>query len=189
MEIPEPPVILFTAAAVSLGGAWVSYLLTSKKWRGRMARFLRIALPDDEPGMLDNVQKVPTWLVQPDPFPRKEHYTAPFELAPDSMEAQVQAVLDSEVLDRKEPYTPKSRPRYHCEGVYIGLGYDQYGNHVYLLHPDDRKFIETVGPKRAGGDAVCEFCGYTFYQHPPVQGALALTRVCSRDNMGELVKL
>ena len=90
-------------------------------------------------------------------------------------------------LDGENP--PPQKPRFHCEPINIGLGYDQFGNNEYLLHPDDKAYIERTGVNRAGGDVVCEHCGYTYYMHPPVQGALYLTRVCSREPMGRLVKL
>lgn len=58
------------------------------------------------------------------------------------------------------------------------LGYDGNGNSVALLAEADRLFIENVGVPRAGGDVVCEKCGFIYYDHPPVQGALYLTRTC-----------
>jgi hypothetical protein len=66
------------------------------------------------------------------------------------------------------------------------LGYDDWGNNAELLHPNDKAVIHgeavngrygKTGVPRAGGDNVCK-CGYIFYQHPPVQGALYFTRTC-----------
>lgn len=58
------------------------------------------------------------------------------------------------------------------------LGYDANGNAPHLLAEMDRRLIEEVGVPRAGGDVVCR-CGFTYYQHPAVQGALYLTRTCA----------
>lgn len=71
-------------------------------------------------------------------------------------------------------------------GILHSLGYDDYGNNPALLHPDDKRVIEgdavngrygQSGVPRAGGDTVCK-CGYIFYHHPPVQGALYFHRTC-----------
>lgn len=70
--------------------------------------------------------------------------------------------------------------------VLYSLGYDDMGNNPSLLHPDDKAMIDgdkpngrygCTGVPRAGGDSVCK-CGYINYMHPPVQGALYLTRTC-----------
>jgi hypothetical protein len=72
------------------------------------------------------------------------------------------------------------------ESVRLSLGYDEWGNHAGLLHPDDKQRIDgetpngrygNTGVPRAGGEAVCK-CGFIFYLHPPVQGALYFTRTC-----------
>ncbi|USN15964.1 hypothetical protein PAPPERLAPAPP_02230 [Brevundimonas phage vB_BpoS-Papperlapapp] len=57
------------------------------------------------------------------------------------------------------------------------LGYDQNGNAPHLLAEADRHYIDEVGVPRAGGDVVCR-CGFSYYQHPAVQGALYYTRTC-----------
>lgn len=170
-----------------------------------MARFLRLAGPDDVALEAEGA-KIPTWLYKPDHTNRHERvdntnpmfdedpmvrgvsrHLAKKELAHNAaMNAEAELLKR---LDGDQPFVPQRKPRYHCEGVNIGLGYDQYGNNEYLLHPDDRAYIERVGVNRVGGETVCPTCGYTFYQHPPVQGALYLTRICGRENIGELVKL
>lgn len=64
------------------------------------------------------------------------------------------------------------------------FGYDAFGNSDRLLAETDRVAIE-AGVPRAGGMVVCDVCLCTYNNHPPVQGALWLTRTC---NAG-LVKL
>lgn len=72
--------------------------------------------------------------------------------------------------------------------IKAGLGYDDMGNCARLLHPDDKRAIEGDdghgGIRRAAGDTPCRVCGEIYYRHPPVQGALYMTRTCR-----EIVKL
>lgn len=64
--------------------------------------------------------------------------------------------------------------------------HDYLGNAPSLLSPVDYRRI--LGPRptwvRAAGGCICE-CGKEYYDHPPVIGALWLTRLCNDD----LVKL
>lgn len=66
------------------------------------------------------------------------------------------------------------------------LGYDDMGNHAGLLHPSDKAIMDgeaengrygRTGVPRAAGEAVCK-CGYIYYHHPAVQGALYFRRTC-----------
>jgi hypothetical protein len=72
------------------------------------------------------------------------------------------------------------------DSVRYSLGYDDWGNHPALLHPNDKLAIDgeidngrygKTGVPRAGGETICK-CGFSFYLHPPVQGALYFTRTC-----------
>lgn len=56
------------------------------------------------------------------------------------------------------------------------FGYDDLGNAPRLLAEMDRLDMER-GIKRAGGGVICS-CGVLYHNHPPVQGALWLTRTC-----------
>ena len=49
----------------------------------------------------------------------------------------------------------------------------------------DRVRVENGDWFRAGGDCICEKCGYTYYQHAPVTGYRWLHKLCN----GDLVKL
>lgn len=63
------------------------------------------------------------------------------------------------------------------EGMARGLGYDADGNNQSLLAERDREEIDR-GIPRAAGTATCGKCGLELRLHPPVQGALWLTRTC-----------
>lgn len=67
------------------------------------------------------------------------------------------------------------------ERVLLSLGYDDMGNNAALLHPDDKRVIEGEdggsGIPRASHMVVCK-CGYEYWMHPKVQGALYFTRTC-----------
>lgn len=69
-----------------------------------------------------------------------------------------------------------------------GLGYDSFGNAPHLLNEHDRGVIEEGAYFRASGDMACSVCGQPYRLHPPVQGALWLTRGCERNGQ-LLVKL
>jgi hypothetical protein len=64
------------------------------------------------------------------------------------------------------------------EGIRSGLGYDEMGNAAHLLTEVDRYALEKGDFIRADGNARCCVCDYPLNQHPPVQGALWLTRSC-----------
>ena len=63
-----------------------------------------------------------------------------------------------------------------------GIGYDAAGNCDRLLCEGDRQMIDAGLYPRVGGDAPCPVCGSPYRLHPPVQGALWLTRGC--DGLG-----
>jgi hypothetical protein len=64
--------------------------------------------------------------------------------------------------------------------------HDYLGNAPHLMSPVDRVRVFGDRPDwmRAGGGCLCK-CGKEYYDHPPVVGALWLTRLCD----DELVKL
>lgn len=66
-----------------------------------------------------------------------------------------------------------------------GLGYDENGNAPDLLCSEDMSKIQNGQTYRASGEVSCPRCGFKYREHPPVQGALWLNRICS----GDLVKL
>lgn len=84
--------------------------------------------------------------------------------------------------------------------VVVESGYDgRFGGNAYNVfsltrhpaliqtHRTDRPILARVEKgdwRRAGGDALCERCGYTYLQHPEVRG-FALNILCN----GDLVKL
>lgn len=57
-----------------------------------------------------------------------------------------------------------------------GLGYNDAGYNADLIAFGDAR--EEFVP-RASGDAICSVCHYALRMHPPVQGALFLTRTCT----------
>jgi hypothetical protein len=65
--------------------------------------------------------------------------------------------------------------------------HDDMGNAPHLMSPVDRRRVFGDRPtwNRAGGSCLCTTCGKEFNDHPPVIGALWLTRLCD----DELVKL
>ncbi|AXQ68616.1 hypothetical protein HOU00_gp077 [Caulobacter phage CcrPW] len=62
--------------------------------------------------------------------------------------------------------------------------HDEMGNAAHLLSPGDAERINQGGYRRVAGGCTCD-CGKLYYDHPPVLGALWLTRLCG----GEIVKL
>jgi hypothetical protein len=68
-------------------------------------------------------------------------------------------------------------PTPRLEILRSNLGYDSLGNAPHLLCPNDKIAIESGDYKRVGGEALCT-CGLPYNLHPPVQGALYLTRSC-----------
>lgn len=56
------------------------------------------------------------------------------------------------------------------------FGYDSFGNAEDLIAEKDKRVIE-AGINRASGGVICR-CRLPYYSHPPVQGALWLTRTC-----------
>lgn len=63
----------------------------------------------------------------------------------------------------------------------LRVQHDNLGNADHLLADEDRQKIEDGTWYRASGDCVCDACGKTYYDHPPVIGALSLTRLCDGD--------
>lgn len=64
------------------------------------------------------------------------------------------------------------------DSVRLSLGYDEMGNNPDLLTVADKRNIERGRFVRVSGDACCTACGEAYRLHPPVQGALWLTRGC-----------
>lgn len=58
--------------------------------------------------------------------------------------------------------------------------HDHLGNAPELLAPADAARVNADRPDwfRASGACVCEACGKLYYDHPPVLGAIWLTRLC-----------
>ena len=59
-----------------------------------------------------------------------------------------------------------------------GLGYDERENAGHLLAPCDAKALDEGKWIRADGATACNQCGLLYRQHPQVQGALWLRRIC-----------
>jgi hypothetical protein len=57
--------------------------------------------------------------------------------------------------------------------------HDHMGNAPELMSARERVKVSEGVFKRASGDCVCEDCGKLYYDHPPVIGALWLTRLCN----------
>jgi hypothetical protein len=66
----------------------------------------------------------------------------------------------------------------------IRARHDDLGNCPELLDPVDAQRIKDGDVARVSGECVCSFCGKKYYDHPPVIGALWLTKLCD----GLLVK-
>lgn len=62
--------------------------------------------------------------------------------------------------------------------------HDSLGNAPELMPADERARVEAGDFKRVGGGVRCS-CDRLYYDHPPVLGALWLTRLCD----GSFVKL
>ena len=58
------------------------------------------------------------------------------------------------------------------------------GVRVEGIHRIDRLRLDRGDMVRVGGDAVCEVCGFKYYDHPTIQGARFLQRACD----GRLIK-
>jgi len=58
------------------------------------------------------------------------------------------------------------------------MGYDEAGNCAKLLARVDAEALEAGDFRRVAGEARCPRCGSAYRLHPPVQGALWLTRGC-----------
>lgn len=77
---------------------------------------------------------------------------------------EVQWKMETEAIGTQEPVLPLS-----------------------LAKPNkvDQKRVDDGDWYRAGGDAICEHCGFVYYDHPPVPHFLWLRRLCN----GNLIKL
>ena len=62
----------------------------------------------------------------------------------------------------------------------IYVQHDNLGNAEHLLSESDANRLREDNQDwfRSGGDCVCDTCGKLYYDHPPVIGALWLTRLC-----------
>jgi len=63
--------------------------------------------------------------------------------------------------------------------------HNEWGNCPELLAPEDKAKLDTGEWRRAAGSCMCPDCGRPYYDHPPVLGALYMTRLCN----GNLIKL
>lgn len=61
--------------------------------------------------------------------------------------------------------------------------HDGNGNAYHLLSEEDREKFDNCEIRRVDGNCVCEVCGKIWHDHPPVIGALWITKACNGEHL------
>lgn len=83
-----------------------------------------------------------------------------------------------EVLEGESKLREVSRARMPFT-IRVTLGYDEVGFCEELIAEVDKEVMRKGTWVRAEGRVICEKCGFAYREHPPVQGALFMTRTCT----------
>lgn len=61
--------------------------------------------------------------------------------------------------------------------------HDSNGNAYHLLSEEDRAKFDAGECRRTDQNCLCEVCGEPWWKHPPVIGALWLTKACNGEHL------